>query len=65
MSFRPKPRTSFLTVRVTDSVRKQFDQYASDLEILPSQLLRTLVEALIDQRLVLKPKQSTVIKDPK
>jgi len=50
----PKPKSVFLTVRVTAGTHKKFHDKASKFG-KPSEVLRELAEAFIDDRLTIQP----------
>lgn len=50
----PKSKSAFLTVRVTDKTRAKFHAKAIRYST-PSDILRELVEAFIDDRLAIQP----------
>jgi hypothetical protein len=50
----PKPKTSFLTVRVTDQTRTKFCDKAKQ-HGQPSEVLREIVDAFIDDRIKITP----------
>ncbi len=50
-----KSRSSYITVRVTDAVRSQFHEKAEELGTSPSEVLRELIDAFIEDRVILKP----------
>lgn len=50
----PKPKSAFLTVRVTGSTRTKFHARAQKYG-QPSDVLRELIEAFIDDRLSIVP----------
>lgn len=50
----PKPKNAFLTVRVTGSTRTKFHAMAQKYG-QPSDVLRELIEAFIDDRLSIVP----------
>ena len=50
-----KPRSSYMTVRVTDVVRSRFHDKAEEMGITPSEVLRELIDAFIEERVILKP----------
>ena len=50
-----KPKSASLSVRVTDSVRDKFHVKALPFG-LPSDVLRELIDAFIDDRITVKPR---------
>ena len=50
-----KPRSSYITVRVTDVVRSKFHGKSDELGPSPSEVLRELIDAFIEDRVILKP----------
>lgn len=50
-----KPRSSYITVRVTDVVRSRFHDKAEEMGTTPSEVLRELIDAFIEERVILKP----------
>ena len=50
-----KSRSSYITVRVTDAVRSKFHGKSEELGISPSEVLRELIDAFIEDRVILKP----------
>lgn len=52
---RPKSKSSYITVRVADDVRAKFHDKAEDLGTNPSEVMRELIDALIEDRVTLQP----------
>ena len=50
-----KARSSYITVRVTDVVRSKFHGKSEELGTSPSEVLRELIDAFIEDRVILKP----------
>jgi hypothetical protein len=50
-----RAKTSVLTARVTPKLRAQFVGKAQAVDLLPSEVLREMVEAFVDGRLVIHP----------
>lgn len=50
-----KPKSSYFTVRVTDVVRNRFHDKAAEMGTNPSEVLRELIDAFIEDRVTLKP----------
>ena len=55
MHMSTKPRSSYITVRVTTDVRSRFHDKAESMGTNPSEVLRELIDAFIDDRLVIQP----------
>lgn len=55
-----KPKSAFMTVRVTDKTRTQFHEKAQKIGT-PSEVHREIVEAFVEDRLVI---QAPVIRNP-
>lgn len=53
----PKPMSDMLYVRVTAATKKDFFKAAARLDVQPSELLRELVQAIIDGRVTVTPPQ--------
>lgn len=51
----PKPKSAYLTVRVTDIARLKFHAKAARLA-RPSDVLRELVDAFIEDRITIQPR---------
>lgn len=49
----PKPKSAFITCRVTPKVRTKFYARVSQYELSPSDALREIIEAFIEDRLIL------------
>lgn len=49
-----KPKSAFLTVRVTDRTRTEFRKKAWKLGV-PSQVHREIIEAFVEDRLTIQP----------
>lgn len=58
MSSKIKLKTSYLSVRVTDKVRLKFHSKASKMGS-PSDVLRELVDAFVEDRIIIKPPVTT------
>jgi len=56
----PKSKSAYLTVRVTDKTRQKFNAKAVRLTT-PSDVLRELVDAFIEDRVTIQPR---VIRNP-
>ena len=50
-----KAKSSYFTVRVTDVVRNRFHDEATKLGITPSEVLRELIDAFLEDRVILTP----------
>ena len=50
-----KPRSSYITVRVTTDVRSRFHDKAESMGANPSEVLRELIDAFNEDRVILKP----------
>lgn len=50
----PRPKSAYLTVRVTAQMRSKFHAKAQKYGV-PSDVLREFIEAFLDDRLVIRP----------